>query len=642
MSLFGGSAPTPRSSYESDNSVSSSVHTPPSVVESEPPRATIEIQTLDALYPTDAEDGDIGTTSHAESDESDEGEEEEPGRPNKFSKHAQTWLDYTELDRQIVESLDQMEDEDLTAHLYNTHALKRRLRRPAQELAQLKSWQGRNRWLKTGKDLEYTDAAGFTQTALVPPKEWTGWPVVPEELLDLEDESGSGLAGGQSSDWTIGSADDSDWTIGSADDAVDDLDEELLAVYLRLAKKQWDRREADLSESDAEEHAGTPRNQSRAGSTRSAISRPTSRADRETNPDDQSDDEKYNTDYKSTSGKQRGRKAYSKTLTEPTMLADDAEARRLLRPTIQSMKSKLDELALAIYRTRQNHTCPTPGESSMSDFTSGSELSRPTSRNLSKAGSQSVTSRESGSRPSSRAGPSRDDHTTRQGTSSAESDDSSSDASDDDTSSSRRPKRKRRRSLESSSDIDDSTDQEEHVRKGLIDWSEVLGLAAVQGWDQGAIARTAQRCATLFDESMSFMSFPESLATKRTLEPVIYTPSAIPAAPVPSIAREAAPTRPFFQRGTLRCPHTDCWGHEKEFAIPYRTIEHCMRTHGYDPRENKTEDEETIAGGFLKPVTLRQAWSGNSRSKSRQASKRPRSGQKNSRASSEVGASVEE
>ena len=512
MSLFGGSAPISTSSYESDTSESSSVHSSASVVAIENPRDTSGIQPLDAADPVFAGEEDPYTDSHAESDESeeDDDEDEEQTRPNKFSGQAQTWHSYTEADRQIAESLEQMEDTDLAAHLYNTHALKQRLRRPAQDLAQLKSWQGKDSWIKTGKDLEYMDAAGLTHTALVPPKEWTAWPVPPEELLDLDDELDSGLAGSSAPEWAIDSAKNTE----------EELKEELLAVFLRLAKKQWNQRGAPLSESDPEEHAGTSRSRSPARSTKSANSRPASRADGEMDLDSHSQDEAYDIQHDSASGRKRGRPRGTRTYAKPTILADDEKAQRLLQPTIQSMMSKIDELALAVRRTRVNHFGRASGDSSMSDFTSGAESSRPTSRSPSADRSKSVMSREPSTRPSSRAGSMRADHTTRQGTRFADSDGSSSDTSSHDGSKDSRRPRKRRRSLDSSSDSDASTAQDEHLREGLIDWSEVLGLAAVQGWDAGALARTAQRCANLFGESMSFIPFSESKALKPTLEPV--------------------------------------------------------------------------------------------------------------------------
>lgn len=61
------------------------------------------------------------------------------------------------------------------------------------------------------------------------------------------------------------------------------------------------------------------------------------------------------------------------------------------------------------------------------------------------------------------------------------------------------PKRKRiRRS--------NPTKSQEHAlsRLGLRDWSDVLGMAALKGWDPNVVKRAGKRCAELFDEEMGF------------------------------------------------------------------------------------------------------------------------------------------
>lgn len=38
------------------------------------------------------------------------------------------------------------------------------------------------------------------------------------------------------------------------------------------------------------------------------------------------------------------------------------------------------------------------------------------------------------------------------------------------------------------------------------DWSQVLGITAVKGWDQGVLERTAGKCARMFDQDMEFVN----------------------------------------------------------------------------------------------------------------------------------------
>ena len=43
----------------------------------------------------------------------------------------------------------------------------------------------------------------------------------------------------------------------------------------------------------------------------------------------------------------------------------------------------------------------------------------------------------------------------------------------------------------------------------LRDWSQVLGMAAIRGWEDMPVARTAKRCADLFNEDMEFRAMGE-------------------------------------------------------------------------------------------------------------------------------------
>ncbi|KAF1838570.1 hypothetical protein BDW02DRAFT_391108 [Decorospora gaudefroyi] len=627
MSLFGGSAPPSDSSYESDSPSQPSARASPSVVEMAAPQKAQQVEVPIAL---DADD-DVDTDSETASDASDEGGEEEPTRPNRFLGQAQTWQRYTEADRQIAESLDQAQEEDLSAQLYNTHALKRRLRRPVEDIAPFRSWDSRDNWLKAGQELEYTDAFGEVQTELVPPKDWTAWPLPPDEPSGSRDRLRNRM-NGYTGEWSIGGP--------STPDAGEELREELLAVFLRLAKERWNAREADSPATDAEDGATPSRNRSRSKNAAYArSSRSTSRADVRIEDEDTEEEEHEEEDEEEgehTSEEERGRTSPLHAFAIPTILADDARAQRLLQPSIHSMMSKLDHVALAILRTRVNHFGRGgSADSSQSEFTSGAESSGPASRSSSRARSKSATSREP-SRPASRARSVQVGRTAKEGKEAMEGEAklSSSESSDSDTSEHASRPRKRRRS---SSDLSDSgaSTRDGLLRDGLLDWSEVLGLAAVQGWDKGAIARTAQRCATLFGESMSFQPFHEALASKPATEPVQYTPSLVPAPNTLSISEPPAAKRPYFQAGTLRCPHTDCFGHEKDFALPYRVVEHCVRVHGYDPRTNDSDNEERTVGGvhidgFLQPVTAKPGWIGNGRGKFGKESKKARKKQRNS------------
>lgn len=554
MSLFGGdsSGPPSQSPYESESDFP-----PPSPARSQPyitAPASFQNAQNTLAHPvssnSDADD-DLLTESEPETDES---ADEQPIRSDRFAGHPQTWRGLTAADRQIVASLDHTRDADLAAHLYNAHALKRRVRRPARETSTLKSWQGKHFWLED------------SQTELVPSKDWTAWPLPPTQTQDVEDE----------------------------------LRDETLATFLRLAKERWSLRHLDND---------TP------SDSRSDFKLKNDDTLVPDNVESQKTDNEPNV-AKHSLGKKRGRKPQAGSITKPIVLSDDAQADRILRPTISSILNNVDELALAVRRTRFNHygRGAYSDQSSQGDFTSDAEPTGPGSGSSSVAGSNSRPRQKPMIQSKSRKKPKRTGSASQTGQMSTNnrSDLSNSDSGSDVSQGFSHAGKRSRSGSEDSA----STSRDWSAPAGLIDWSEVLGIAATKGWNERALLRTAQRCAALFEESMSFVSFDENLAS----HPTHYTPSTILPSGGSSISTPLPLKRPLFQVGTLHCPHTDCWGHEQAFAIPYRVIEHCMRVHGYDPRDNDiTNENRTVGGvhidGFLQPVTVKPGWLGHGRSK---------------------------
>jgi hypothetical protein len=624
MSLFGGdSAPPSESSYESESEQSQPAITqnPPAPVREPTPQPAQSAQDFSS-----DPDADFDSESASESDV------EEPSRPNRFQGQRSTWRNYTAEDRQLAASLEQIQNSDLAAHLYNAHALKRRVRRPTQDLAELKGWQSNEVWLKKGDELRYTDVSGEIQTRLVPTKEWTAWPLPLAELPRPDQEPDRGASAGGRYDWTIGGA--------GGQDAGDEIREELLAVFLRQAKERWNSRETDHTLAHAPAHTARSRSRSRSKSVKSSRSRlSASRHGIDLDDDDDLRDDRAETQgededkFEHTNGRRRGRVAQSVTLVNPVFLADDAKAQRILEPMINSIMGKVDDLALAIRRTRFNHfgRKDYSDRSSHSEWTSGVESGARTpkrSRNQSKS---RPGSRQS-SRPVSRATSVRSGPRTAKaslingGTSSDSESDSESDVTMADIKVESFTK-KRRRPSSTADERSPSATRDETSRAGLMDWSEVLGLAAVKGWDERVVARAAQRCATLFGESMSFVPLEEEHATKPVPERVQYTPSTIPPPEIMASVGFAAPKRPFFQTGTWRCPHADCYGYNKDFESPHRVVEHCRRVHGYDPRTNDSDNEDRAFGGvhidgFLRPVVAQRGWVERGKSKAGSEKKR--------------------
>ena len=516
---------------------------------------------------------DLGDDIDAEGEtDSDALEESQPSRPNRFEGPRQTWRGYTVGERQIVASLEQIENSDLAAHLYNAHALRRRAQRSAAQQEGLKDWQSRDRWLKPDSQLQFKDALGLIQVQLVPSNDWTAWPLSRPDFSIFRHQFGRQLAHAKPGEWMIGGT--GQHNVG------EDLKDELLATFLRLAKDTWVSRE---TETDALWKRSRSRSRSQSQS-RSVIS---SKSHRSASQNIGARDMRHTAkDVQSPRApKKRGPKPKVEVYLEATILADDAEAQRLLQPTIQSILSQLDELALAIRRTRLNHLRHggDDGMSTCTEYTTDAETDRPRSRSRSRSSlrtrsksrtrSRSATARKRSSQRSSRASSvhtssrkSRQKKISKGAKKESESGAAISSSSDSARSRNTIRPQKRRRAASITSDDSTTSSRDQSGRVGLMDWSEVLGIAAVKGWDAGAVARTAQRCAALFGESMSFIPLEGNLSSKTIPERVQFTPSTIPPPDALSAPKGALLKRPLFQYGTQRCPHVGCKGNKKKFT----------------------------------------------------------------------------
>ncbi|KAF2876928.1 hypothetical protein BDV95DRAFT_558081 [Massariosphaeria phaeospora] len=590
-----------------------------------------------------AQSSDSASDSYSDSDsDADTALEHVAPRPNRFTGKRSTWKGYTEAERHIAAALDQAQSGDLAAHLYNAHALRRRTRLPLAQIKtpQSKDWHSKHLWFKGGDDLQYTDGLGEVQTELVPPRHWTAWPLDPDRVPAPHERFGSGKTDEGDAGWSIKAS--------GAPSAGAELREELLAVFQRLAKAKWRARNNRKKHQEAAAAKPRPRNKSRSKSVRSGHSQsaatdseiPTSDVGNEDSEDpktasDSAADEKP-ADWLDAKHTHTAEPRYAPI----ALLADDAKARRLLQPSVNSLLSQLDEVALAIRRSRLNHSGKVAsGETSGSEFTSDAESVASDTAPRPGTRERNTSTRPASARATSRTASRRIRHASQVPKESittsqhVHDSDSASDYGADvklkNRSSSTLLRRKRARSEYASDDDDDDDDSTTSGRYGhqenLLDWSEVLGLASITGWNERAVARTAQRCAALFGEAMAFRAFDESLATQPAANPIHYTPSTMPAPP----PRAQTAKRPIFEKGTLRCPHADCRGHQDDFELPYRVIEHVKRVHGYDPRTNNQDNEDRKMGGvhrdgFLQPIGLKPGWLGGGRAKGEGPQRRKR------------------
>ena len=289
-----------------------------------------------------------------------------------------------------------------------------------------------------------------------------------------------------------------------------------------------------------------------------------------------------------------GQTSLNDPLLHPEALTDDAVARRMMQPSIDSLLTLLNHLSDAIRRTRLNH---------WSGAIAGAKGKVRSDTGLLRPRSESPTATMSTDR--------------RSGSTSSDSSQYNRPKS---TPFIRQASNYQREQDNTGNGNCMHTTQAATRHLGLLDWSEVLGLASMTKWNQEAVGRSAQRCASLFDEGMSFRVFQEEKAVK-PLYDAVHSSSG--AAQLPSQDRAGAHSskRPSWEKGSSRCPHVDCWGHEKNFEYSTRAIEHVKRTHGYDPRTNDSDNEERKAGGvhidgFMQTISAKRGWLGKSRLKS--------------------------
>ncbi|EMC94790.1 hypothetical protein BAUCODRAFT_36047 [Baudoinia panamericana UAMH 10762] len=233
----------------------------------------------------------------------------------------------------------------------------------------------------------------------------------------------------------------------------------------------------------------------------------------------------------------------------PHFLEDDDEARAILKPTIRHIIAKFDDLLLGLQKSRAGHrnqtsTLKSRSRSKPSASRSNTRSQTPAARGRSrKRRASSALSEVEASDGSATDDPPNMDEETEQG------------APDGD---------KRRRSVGvAKSDL------------GLRDWSEVLGMAALVGWDKSVVERTARRCASLFGEGMTFRVMAETAAGMARDEVTVYKPDMVP--PLSDEDSDDDDDMAAF------CPFGNC--PNRNLDKSWRWREHLKRKHGLSTQQ---------------------------------------------------------
>lgn len=511
-------------------------------------------------------------------------------RPNRFRGSDRAWLHHTHADRSVAISLDQLNANDLSLHLYNAHHLKARLRHP-QTASSYKPWSRKSRWLPHNQDI---------QKPWYPESDWTAWPLPPDFVPNGNETFGRPNDGLDS------------YTLHKPDqpNPADSLREQLHAVMLARAHDDWKARNHQVSESHrvTTVNTATPIRYSpvRRGRTRSLSAGPSSVPSSPSVGDDlpplssldqfvmEQDESGHIESHPDQSIKDEGEKIKDKDLARPVFSADDDRSRALLDPTVSHVMSKLDRLLLALHQSRQAHTLRTrDGDTSDSSARSNSRSRSTPNKSFSKA-LKKRTNKSSQPQTATR-------HSLRTATASRPSSPADlvvfDDSGEDETYEPEKPKRRSR----SRSNKASSTEPETQItspsgkkrrntrRPGLRDWSEVLGIASLIGWDPAAIERARHRCRDLFEEDMHLFTMPEN-----------DDPSADEAEP-----DDRVPGSRSTQSASWRCPLANCFRNMQPLEHGFRWREHMRKVHKYDNGQIAKLEEQLVQSGDIAPVLKR-------------------------------------
>lgn len=455
-------------------------------------------------------------------------------RPNRWRGAASTWRQWTQEERLLYQSLEQLRDRDLSVHLYNAFALKNGHKsRPSGQGPPL------------GEDA--LDIGDWK-----PPQSWSAWPLpahrVPSETLlkETHDEY-------------------DEFTFRRKDGPMEGmpsrvLEEEVMATVLRIAKERFREREKDGEWAAVEDH---PDHRHAKAGAHSAVSDRDSVADSssasvqaedgiELRQEHASETSEMDLDEQEGEEEQEGdamaqeprspvshRKEYV-----PVVSADDDLSHALLRPAARHILSRLDATLTTLHNVRMAglSTLDRHDDSDSDGSLAVSGMETDTSRRPS-ATSKSRTQKKK--RPAKGARAARNERTKAKGKMRADErpsssgshhskisndddrnnygDDSADDESASDTSAgysrqendNGRPDTPPFRPTSPSDAQSRMFWREGRLRRWApLDWRDVLGAAALSGFDGDVAARAAQRCADLFGQSMEFRTLEEQRWTK--------------------------------------------------------------------------------------------------------------------------------
>lgn len=299
-------------------------------------------------------------------------------------------------------------------------------------------------------------------------------------------------------------------------------------------------------------------------------------------------------------------------LESVTMLDDDV-AKDLLQPAVNHILTKLDHLLMGLHHARDAYMAiddsPFESKNPTDDDESNRESNRSGQHKRKRSISRPQKNRSQPLDPSLASG-------------------SGPNISSDDRSTAKMIcSRERSQSIARK----DHRVQKRKVRCGLRDWSDVLGVAPMTGWDPKIVQNAAFRCSKLFGEGIVMRKLNEHGDDSNEI-PIL------PDTPYPdsensndeltrknrrssSASAHVSHFRRFENDGAgwkLYCPITVCSRSTRGFSNNYALKRHLKHVH---QGHAKQSDEEMIGGvhidGFLQPIPAAEAWIRKSKARQR-------------------------
>ncbi|KAJ0166112.1 hypothetical protein CTA2_8619 [Colletotrichum tanaceti] len=455
-------------------------------------------------------------------------------RPNRWRGQKSTWQTYTQEERLLYRSMEQLRNRDLSVHLYNAFALKHRPVRPS----------------ATAEPADAEDVEKLLQEVVDsgewrPPDLWTAWPMnhrnVPGDdfLKETHDE-------------------DDVFTFRSKKELLPSaaLQEELTATILRQAKERFRRRQQKYHD----RHAARTRDESAYETTEASSAAAYSAISSDDNDDDVPSNEE-NAEEKKHDERARNTERPKRSKTyEAVVSANDDLSANLLRPSVRHILSTLDSTLTALHNSRVAGLSYMTDSSASATDGEASEASDAASVSSAVSRASSTTRRKRKGAPRSKAPrtPEPERRTTeRRGRprkaqlplpgetekemkiriareqkkripfSSDEEDNADQveedgkrkkngdeDAAETSSETLRSPRKKQDLPPEARLEIRTKTREAILGGWGLRDWSDVIGAASLAGFKPEVVARAAQRCADLFGEGMEMNTLLEGPASK--------------------------------------------------------------------------------------------------------------------------------